>query len=74
MHSLNERLSHLVHDEISHSKAFELLQENVSNKIENKNKLRSKDEISKTLLETQTSVLDTVSKKGHQTLWVMKKM
>ena len=50
MHSLNERLSHLVHDEISHSKAFELLQEIVSNKIENKNKLRSKDEI--TLLET----------------------
>ena len=36
MDSLNERLNHLRHNETSHSKAFDLLQENVSNKTENK--------------------------------------
>ena len=60
-----------MHNETSHSKAFELLQESV---IFLQSELRSKDEIVKTLLETQTALLDTVSKKGHQTLWVMKKM
>ena len=60
MDSLNERLNHLMHNEASHSKAFELLQESVTFL---QSELHSKDEIIKTLLETQTAVLDTVSKK-----------
>ena len=52
-------------NEISHSKAFELLQKSVTYV---QSKQRSKDEISITLLETQTAVVDTVSKEGHQTL------
>ena len=60
MDSLNERLNHLMHNETSHSKTFELLQETVTFL---QSELRSKDEIIKTLLETQTAVLDTVSKK-----------
>ena len=60
-----------MHNETSHSKAFKLLQKSVTFL---QSELRSKDEIIKTLLETQTAVLDTVSKKGHQTLWVMKIM
>ena len=47
-------------NETSHSKAFELLQESVTFL---KSELCSKDEIIKTLLETQTAVLDTDSKK-----------
>ena len=65
MDSLDERLSHLMDNEISHSKAFELLQKSVTYV---QSKQRSKDEISITLLETQTAVVDTVSKEGHQTL------
>ena len=49
-----------MHNETSHSKAFELLQESVTLL---QSELRSKDEIIKTLLETQTAVLDNVSKK-----------
>ena len=59
MDSLNERLNHLMHKETSHSKAFELLQESVTFL---QRELHSKDEIIKTLLETQIAVLDTVSK------------
>ena len=65
MDSLDERLSHLMDNEISHSKAFELLQKSVTYV---QSKQRSKDEISITLLETQTAVVDTVSKEGHQAL------
>ena len=60
MYSLNERLDHLMVNGTSHSKAFELLQESVTFL---QNKLRLKDEIIKTLLKTQTAVLDTASKK-----------
>ena len=60
-----------MHNEAFPSKTFELLQETVTFL---QSELRSKDEIIKTLLETQITVLDTVSKKRHQTLWVMKKM
>ena len=60
-----------MHNETSRSKAFELLQENVTLL---QSELRSKDKIIKILLETQTAVLDNVSKKGHQAIWVMKKM
>ena len=60
MDSLNERLNHLMHNETSHSETFELLQETVTFL---QSELRSKDEIIKTLLETQTAVSDTVSKK-----------
>ena len=49
-----------MHDETSHGKAFELLQESVTFL---KSELRSKDEIIKILSETQTTVLDTVPKK-----------
>ena len=60
MDSLNERLNHLMHDETSHRTAIELLQESVTFL---QSELRSKDEIIKTLLETQTAVLDTASEK-----------
>ena len=60
MDSLNERLNHLMHNETSHSKAFELLQGSVTLL---QSEPHSKDEIIKTLLETQTAVLDNVSKK-----------
>ena len=46
MDSLNERLNHLMPNEISYSKAFELLQESVTYL---QSKLRLKDEIIKTL-------------------------
>ena len=49
-----------MHDETSHRTAIELLQESVTFL---QSQLRSKDEISKTLLETQTAVLDTASEK-----------
>ena len=60
MDSLNERLNHLMHIETSHSKAFELQQESATFL---QSELCSKDEIIKTLLETQAAVLDTISKK-----------
>ena len=56
---LNDKLN-LMHNETSHSKVFELLQESVSFL---QSELLSKDETIKTLLQTQTAVLDTVSKK-----------
>ena len=49
-----------MHNETSHSQAFELLYKSVTFL---QSELRSKDKIIKTLLETQTVVLDTVSKK-----------
>ena len=49
-----------MHNETSHSKAFELLQESITFL---QNKLHSKDEIMKTLLKIQAAVLDTVPKK-----------
>ena len=70
MDSLNERLNYLMYNETSHNKTFELIQESVTFL---QSELRSKNQIIKTLLETQTAVLDTVSKKGHQILRVMKK-
>ena len=70
MDSLNERLNYLMYNETSHNKTFELIQESVTFL---QSELRSKNQIVKTLLETQTAVLDTVSKKGHQILRVMKK-
>ena len=60
MDFLNERLNHLMHNETSHSKAFELQQESATFL---QSELCSKDEIIKTLLETQAAVLDTISKK-----------
>ena len=49
-----------MHNETSHSKTFELIQESVTF---SKSELRSKDGNIKTLLEIQTAVWDTVSKK-----------
>ena len=53
---LNEKLN-LMHNETSHSKVFELLQESESFL---QSELLSKDETIKTLLQTQTAVLDIV--------------
>ena len=53
-----------MHNETSHSKAFELLQKSVTFL---QSELRSKDEIIKILLETQTAVSDSVPKKKKKT-------
>ena len=58
--SLNESLNHLMYGKTSHSKAFEVLQESVTFI---QSEPHSKDKIIKTLSESQTAVLDTVSKK-----------